>query len=164
LVPVNAGRRVIAIDGKTLRGSASRSTPEQVAAARRGAAPATISVLSGDVHHAYLAEVAFPRGTGARSHVWQAVCSPFRNPLDHRERRGMRAMWKPAAHRIGRVLARSAGVRSAPVRWRLAHDEPWFDNQVATLMLDGREAGFALDKAVPDEDESRLERVFERRL
>jgi predicted transposase YbfD/YdcC len=37
LVPVNAGRRVIAIDGKTLRGSASRSTPEQVAAARRGA-------------------------------------------------------------------------------------------------------------------------------
>ncbi len=37
LVPVNARRRVIAIDGKTLRGSAPRSTPEQVAAARRGA-------------------------------------------------------------------------------------------------------------------------------
>jgi Transposase DDE domain/DDE_Tnp_1-associated len=31
-----AGRRVIAVDGKTLRGSAPRSTPEQVAAARRG--------------------------------------------------------------------------------------------------------------------------------
>jgi hypothetical protein len=37
LVPVNADRRVIAIDGKTLRGSAPRSTPEQVAAARSGA-------------------------------------------------------------------------------------------------------------------------------
>ncbi len=36
LMPVNAGRRVIAIDGKTLRGSAPRSTPEQVAAARSG--------------------------------------------------------------------------------------------------------------------------------
>jgi hypothetical protein len=36
LVPVNAGRRVIAIDGKTLRGSAARATPEQVAAAARG--------------------------------------------------------------------------------------------------------------------------------
>src|SRR4051794_6903908 len=36
LVPVNAGRRVIAIDGKSLRGSAPRATPEQVAAAARG--------------------------------------------------------------------------------------------------------------------------------
>src|SRR3954469_15158946 len=36
LAPANAGRRVIAVDGKTLRGSAPRSTPEQVAAAARG--------------------------------------------------------------------------------------------------------------------------------
>src|SRR3954471_10504853 len=36
LMPVNAGRRVIAIDGKSLRGSAARATPEQVAAAARG--------------------------------------------------------------------------------------------------------------------------------
>src|SRR3954449_3094369 len=36
LAPVIADRRVIAIDGKTLRGSAPRSTSEQVAAARSG--------------------------------------------------------------------------------------------------------------------------------
>ena len=36
LVPVDLGRRVIAIDGKTLRGSAPRATPEQFAAAARG--------------------------------------------------------------------------------------------------------------------------------
>jgi DDE_Tnp_1-associated len=36
LTPTDTGRRVIAIDGKTLRGSAPRSTPEQVAAARSG--------------------------------------------------------------------------------------------------------------------------------
>src|SRR3954468_20244993 len=36
LVPADRSRRVIAIDGKTLRGSAPRSTPEQVAAARCG--------------------------------------------------------------------------------------------------------------------------------
>jgi predicted transposase YbfD/YdcC len=35
-VPADRGRRVIAIDGKTLRGSAPRSTPEQIAAARSG--------------------------------------------------------------------------------------------------------------------------------
>jgi predicted transposase YbfD/YdcC len=37
LVPADRSRRVIAIDGKTLRGSAPRATPEQVAAAGRGA-------------------------------------------------------------------------------------------------------------------------------
>src|SRR3954449_13243855 len=35
-VLVNAGRRVIAIDGKTLRGSAPRATPEQAATAAHG--------------------------------------------------------------------------------------------------------------------------------
>jgi hypothetical protein len=37
LVSVDAGLRVLTVDGKTLRGSAPRSTPEQVAAARSGA-------------------------------------------------------------------------------------------------------------------------------
>ena len=36
LVPADRSRRVIAIDGKTLRGSAPRSTPEQAADARSG--------------------------------------------------------------------------------------------------------------------------------
>src|SRR4051795_11115805 len=36
LVSADPGRRVIAIDGKTLRGSAPRATPEQVAAAAQG--------------------------------------------------------------------------------------------------------------------------------
>ena len=137
----------------------------EVAAGRRGPAPATITVLSGDVHHAYLAEVAFPRATQARSRVWQAVCSPFRNPLDHRERRAIRFTWSRAGALLGRALARSAGVPDPPVRWRLAHDEPWFDNQVATLALDGARAELAIDRAVPDGDHRpRLERVFEREL
>jgi PhoD-like phosphatase len=137
----------------------------EVAAGRRGTAPRTITLVSGDVHHAYLAEVGFPAGTGAESNVWQAVCSPFRNPLDHRERRGIRATWSQAAERIGRALARSAGVPDARLRWRLVHDEPWFDNQVATLALDGAAAEFALDKAVPDGGaDPRLERVFTRQL
>ena len=37
--------------------------------------------------------------------------------------------------------ARAARRRERPaVRWRYVHDEPWFDNQVATLELDGRRA------------------------
>ena len=55
------------------------------------------------------------------------------------------------------------------MRWRYAHDEPWFDNQVATLELDGRHARVVLEKTVaPDatarSSELELERVFERDL
>ena len=66
------------------------ATSATVGTGEHGEPPATIVALSGDVHHAYLAEVAYPPGTGMRSPVWQAVCSPFRNPLDDKERRVMR--------------------------------------------------------------------------
>ena len=39
----------------------------QVAAGERGRAPATVLLLGGDVHHAYLAEVGFPRRRGRRA-------------------------------------------------------------------------------------------------
>ena len=63
-----------------------------VGTGERGEPPASIVALSGDVHHAYLAEVGFPTGTGMRSTAWQATCSPFRNPLDNKERTVMRFM------------------------------------------------------------------------
>ena len=50
-----------------------------------GRPPASIGILSGDVHHAYLAEVAFRRRAGVDAVVWQGVCSPFRNALERRE-------------------------------------------------------------------------------
>ncbi len=56
-------------------------------------------------------------------------------------------------------------MRDPDVRWRLAHEKPWFNNQVAWLELDGRRATFVLEKALPPEDgkgEPQLERVFER--
>ena len=45
-----------------------------------GKAPASIVICSGDVHHAYLAEVAFRKSDGVKSAVYQAVCSPFPEP------------------------------------------------------------------------------------
>jgi hypothetical protein len=117
------------------------------------------------VHHAYLAEVAFPRSARVRSKVWQAVCSPFRNPLDAGERRMMRFAVSRTGHLIGRALSRSAGVADPPIRWRFAHDQPWFDNQVATLELDGRSASMRIEKTLPDDEtELRLDTVFERSL
>jgi hypothetical protein len=50
------------------------------------------------------------------------------------------------------------------VSWRVT-DGPWFDNQVATLEIDGRRCAFRLEKAVGAGDEHpRLVQVAERRL
>ena len=137
----------------------------EIGTGERGEPPASIVALSGDVHHAYLAEAGYPRGTGMSSSVWQAVCSPYRNPLEKKERDQIRIGWSRPFELITRVLARLAGVRDPGIRWRLVGDGPWFDNQVATLIVDGRELHMRLDKAVPvDEEDARLECVLEHRL
>jgi hypothetical protein len=123
----------------------------EVGAGRRGRAPASIVVLSGDVHHACLAEVGFPPGSGVYSHVWQATCSPFRNPLSTHERRAIRLGFSRLLEPVGRALARSAGVPPTPVRWRFRPGDPHFDNQVGTLELDGRRAVARLERSMPSE-------------
>jgi PhoD-like phosphatase len=136
-----------------------------VGTGERGEPPASIVALSGDVHHAYLFEVGYPRGTGMKSNVWQAVCSPYRNPLEKKERQQIRIGMSRGFELFARSLARLAGVPDPGIGWRMVGDGPWFDNQVATLVIDGREIEMRLDKAVPiDEEHARLERVLERRL
>jgi hypothetical protein len=121
-----------------------------VGSGERGAPPASIIVLSGDVHHAYIAEAGFPRSAGVRSAVVQAVCSPIRNPLDGKERRMLRSALSRPAHLVARTLARAAGVREPPVRWRFPED-PTFDNQIAILTLDGRTARLRIARTDPGE-------------
>jgi hypothetical protein len=129
----------------------------------RPRAPASITLLSGDVHHAYLAEIGFPPGSGIRSAVHQAVCSPFRNALSTRERAMIRSTLAEPSRRFARSLAAAAGAPDPPIRWRFV-EGPYFDNQAGTLLLDGGSATTFLDKTVAVDGEGRLERVFERRL
>ena len=136
-----------------------------VGAGERGSAPASIVTLSGDVHHAYLFEIAYPDGSGVESAVWQAVCSPYRNPLDSKERRIIRLGMSRPFERVWRAIAKRAGVREPGIHWDLTGGGPWFDNQVATLVIDGRRMDMHLDKAEPvGEDSARLERVLDARL
>ncbi len=135
-----------------------------VGSGRRGRAPASIVLLSGDVHHAYLCGVDFPGRPDVESNVYQAVCSPYRNPLGASERRKAKLAASRPAWAITRALARTAGVRDPEIEWRFL-EGPYFDNQVASLNLDGRAAVLKLEKTVPsDEEEQRLETSFERRL
>ena len=122
---------------------------EDVAAGRRGRAPATVVLLSGDVHHAYLAEAWFP-GREVTSRVLQATCSPVRNPLDKRERRLLRSAFTRPVAAIARGLARAAGVAPPSMRWTFAQD-PTFDNQIARLDLRGGHAMLCIEKTVPED-------------
>ncbi len=135
-----------------------------VANGERGRAPATITVLSGDVHHVYLAETRFA-DAATQSAMYQAVCSPFRNPLGARNRRIMRAAWSGTVGAVAKGMARLAGVKPDHVRWQLCHDRPWFDNQIATLEFYGAEARIRFDYSPPGNDDAPvLKQVFAYRL
>jgi hypothetical protein len=124
--------------------------------------PASIVVLSGDVHHGYLAEIGFEGETGVKSSIYQAVSSPLRNPLGLPERLGLRAGWTKRGEIVAKTLARLAGVKESDVRWRLTHGEPWFDNHIFTLELQGREALLKVEKTTPeDAEEPRLYTILE---
>jgi len=136
----------------------------EVASGGRGPAPASVIVLSGDVHHAYLAEAAFPGRAPIESAVVQAVCSPIRNPLDRWERRAMRAALSRSAAAVARLLARSAGVRPPRVRWEFVGG-PTFDNQIAILDLTGRGAHLTVEKTRPEDWAApRLHRTLSRTI
>jgi hypothetical protein len=132
----------------------------EVATGKRGQPPASVVALSGDVHNAYLAEVGFRAGTGATSRVYQAVCSPIRNPLEPSERHAQRFAMTGAARLIGRALRRSVGLPPPDIRWRVERG-PSFDNQIATLELDGRKADLRVERpVVRDGGPPQLEPVF----
>ena len=136
----------------------------EVGTGELGRPPGSILLVSGDVHHAYLCEIGFPRGTGVQSHVYQAVCSPFRNPLGGSERRKARIAWSRPVWALTRALARAAGAPDPEIQWQFL-DGPYFDNQVASITLDGRASRLKLEKTQPgDPEEHRLETSFGREL
>ena len=136
----------------------------RLATGEKGDPPSSITVLSGDVHHGYLAEASFD-GTNVRSRVHQAVCSPLRNALPGEKSHLQNLAWTKPTALAGRLLSRLAGIRAPELTWRLTHDRPWFENHVATLELDGRSAKITFEKAVTDRSgEPGLQRVFARRL
>jgi hypothetical protein len=141
-----------------------RDLLDAVSRGERGERPGSIVVLSGDVHHAYVCELGIPADGEERCPIYQAVCSPYRNPLSKKERRVVRAAFKPAAGRLAGALARSSGAPDPGCGWRLLAG-PHFDNQVATLALDGRRSEIRLDRTVPEAPaETGFDRSFELRL
>ncbi|MFD4601841.1 alkaline phosphatase D family protein [Streptomyces sp. NPDC058464] len=109
-------------------------------------APASICVLSGDVHHAYVAEPAWPAGAAPDSPVLQLTCSPVHNSVPPTIRAGFRFGWSAFARFLGRRFARHGRCARPPVTWR-RRGGPWFGNQLMTLTLHGRSARLRLERA-----------------
>ncbi|MFI8216624.1 alkaline phosphatase D family protein [Streptomyces sp. NPDC085932] len=109
-------------------------------------APATVCVLSGDVHHAYIAEPSWHSRREPAARVVQLVCSPVHNSVPLSMRLAFRAGWSAAARGFGRLLARHGRLSRPPVDWRKTGG-PWFGNQLMTLTLRGRSARLRLEHA-----------------
>ncbi len=115
-----------------------------VARGEHGRAPATALVLSGDVHHAYAAELVAPGDLDTRVH--QLTVSPLHNQAPHPIRVGFTIGWSRAARRFTERLARLAKAEPTALQWE-KQAGPFFGNQIGELVLEGRSARFLLSVA-----------------
>ncbi|MEJ7705149.1 MAG: hypothetical protein WKF47_16545 [Geodermatophilaceae bacterium] len=121
-------------------------------------APATICVLSGDVHHAYVAEAKYP--DQPQSRIYQLTCSPVHNEVPGFMKVGFRLGWSRVARALTHRWNRLFRVPAAPFEW-VKLDGPYFDNQLATLTLDGRSAAMRLERTELGPDGPRMTQASE---
>jgi hypothetical protein len=117
--------------------------------------PASISVLSGDVHHSYVARALLHTADGRRTGtptgtpVHQLTCSPVHNDVPRAIRPVMRFGWSPSAAKAMRAFARAAGLPAPSVRWRKVAG-PYFGNAVGLLVHRGRSAKVTIEGTTGD--------------
>lgn len=127
-------------------------------------APATVCVLSGDVHHAYVAEPSWPTGRAPGARVLQLTCSPVHNSIPLSVRLGFRFGWSGTGRALGRWFGRHGKGARPSFDWRRTGG-PWFGNHLMTLTLRGRSARLRLDRAQERRGgTARLETVAESEL
>ncbi|GAA5047795.1 alkaline phosphatase D family protein [Nocardia callitridis] len=107
-------------------------------------APNTICVLSGDVHHSYVARAAYPSPT--KSQVLQLVCSPVHNDPPKIFRTVFSLSWARSIAVPLRRLADRRGISPDPIRWR-KESGPHFGNSIATLDTSAGTTRFILETA-----------------
>ncbi|MCQ4360046.1 alkaline phosphatase D family protein [Mycobacterium gordonae] len=100
--------------------------------------PATVNVLSGDVHHSYAARVEWA-GESAGATVHQLVCSPVNNYVPAFVKPVFTLAWTRPAAKLARWWARLHRVPDLPLSWTNTCG-PLFGNTIATLLIDGRGA------------------------
>jgi hypothetical protein len=122
----------------------------EVAEGKHGSAPSTVLVLSGDVHHSYVAPVTYPGdNSGAdagRSPVVQVTSSPMRNAFPRSVQRAFRMAHTGPARRFGAFLRRTVRLAPPPVDWWLSTG-PLYGNGVGSLRISGDTMVVRLERA-----------------
>ncbi|MGH2464878.1 MAG: alkaline phosphatase D family protein [Candidatus Limnocylindrales bacterium] len=108
--------------------------------------PATICVISGDVHHTYVSEAAYPKAITSR--IYQITCSPMHNTIPRAMRVVFRLGWSKKAARVMHALGRFAGVDPLTIEWHHPTG-PHFGNELALLVFEGRSARVLLERSLP---------------
>jgi len=119
--------------------------------------PATVCVLSGDVHHQYVARAHWPEPVD--SNVYQVVVSPVHHTVPISQRMVFKLGWSRLLEKLTTTLGRWDKVPPLPLSWSKIAG-PFFGNALGMLVLDGRSATFSLQRAVgASHQEDRLEPV-----
>ncbi len=125
--------------------------------------PASILLLSGDVHCSYTARATTPGIDPSRTGLHQLTMSPFRNPLEPPIRVANHVLKTRLARNVMHWLARRAGVDDVPIEWDIDNGL-WFDNGVMTVVFTGRRACVEVDHAAvtgrPSPDAQELRRTL----
>ena len=103
--------------------------------------PATVTMLSGDVHHSYAARAEFTGDSAgsAGAAVHQLVCSPVHNYVPSFVKPAFTLGWTKPAAALTRWWARRRGFPPLPLSWTNTCG-PLFGNTIATFRVDGRNA------------------------
>jgi hypothetical protein len=123
--------------------------------------PASVTIISGDIHHSYLATVDLPKhiagappsaagGNGARSAVYEAVCSPFHQAMPPKMITAQKIASSRLGGLIGTAISSLAGAYIPKMRWRIT-EGPWFENMIAVLEYAGTTARVRFDRAASDD-------------
>lgn len=119
------------------------------ALARRDPPCETVTILAGDIHFSYVADVDV--GVESATRVHQVVSSPIRNALRRRERDVLRFAISRVGRAIGSWLERRVGRDVSAASWELT-DGPLFHNCMGQLTIDGARVDLELERAAADGD------------
>ena len=111
-------------------------------------APATICVVSGDVHHSYISEADY--APPLLSRVYQITCSPISNSIPLLMRLVFNIGWSHTVELVTRSLDRLTRVPPLPIHWHHPSG-PHFGNTLALLIFDGSSAQVRLERSVAAE-------------
>jgi hypothetical protein len=122
----------------------------------QGNPPASVTLISGDIHHSYLAVVDLPRHTATAatatrtSAVYEAVCSPFHQAIPPKMRYAQQLASSKVSGLLGTAAAMLARAHVPRLTWRIT-EGPWFENMIATLEYRAARATVRFDHATADQ-------------